>query len=117
MLGQQRLLAPIHPEMRAVRRLTDDGGQVQVRPERAPRGNSGLKMREFCTECARIARAVHCIVGSRQRENSREAVAKLNEKPVLALTMRVNWEGFSAASCYWATKTVLRPQVHFDLRL
>src|SRR5438132_4595544 len=27
-------------------------------------------MREFCTECARIARAVHCIVGSRQRENS-----------------------------------------------
>jgi len=31
--------------------------------------------------------------------------------------MRVNWEGFSAASCYWATKTVLRPQVHFDLRL
>src|SRR5213082_1792039 len=37
-LGQQRLLAPIHPEMRGVRRLTDDGGQVQVRPERAPRG-------------------------------------------------------------------------------
>jgi hypothetical protein len=29
---------PIHLEMRGVRRLTDDGGQVQVRPERAPSG-------------------------------------------------------------------------------
>jgi hypothetical protein len=50
-------------------------------------------------------------------DRRREAVAKLNEKPVLALTMRLKWEGYSAGSCYWATKPVLRPQVRFDLRL
>jgi integrase len=33
-------------------------------------------------------------------DQRREAVAKLNEKPVLALTMRLQWEGFPAASRY-----------------
>src|SRR5207253_5955768 len=32
-------------------------------------------------------------------DQRREAVAKLNEKP-LALTMRLQWEGFSAANCF-----------------
>jgi hypothetical protein len=32
-----------------------------------------------------------------------EAVARLSEKPVLALTMRLKWEGFSAASGYRTT--------------
>jgi len=50
-------------------------------------------------------------------DQRREAVAKLNEKPVLALSMRLKWEGFSAESCYWTTRMVLRPPVHFDLRL
>jgi hypothetical protein len=39
-------------------------------------------------------------------DQRREAVAKLNEKPVLALSMRLKWEGFSAASCYWTKKVV-----------
>jgi integrase len=50
-------------------------------------------------------------------DQRREAVAKLNEKPVLALSMRLKWEGFSVASCYWATKVVSRPQQHFGARL
>jgi integrase len=50
-------------------------------------------------------------------DQRREAVAKLNEKPVLALTMRLQWEGFSAENCYWTTRMVSRPPVHFDLRL
>jgi integrase len=47
----------------------------------------------------------------------REAVAKLNQKPLLALTMRLQWEGFSAASGYWTTKVVSRPQQPFGVRL
>ena len=50
-------------------------------------------------------------------DQRREAVAKLNEKPVLARTMRLQWEGFSAENCYWTTRMVSRPPVHFDLRL
>ncbi len=50
-------------------------------------------------------------------DQRREAVAKLNERPVLALSMRLKWEGFSAASCYWTPKVVSRPQEHFGLRL
>jgi hypothetical protein len=46
-----------------------------------------------------------------------EAVAKLNDKPVLALSMRLKWEGFSAASCSWTTKVVSRPQRPFGVRL
>jgi hypothetical protein len=33
-------------------------------------------------------------------DQRREAVAKLNEKPLLALTMRLQWEGFPAESQY-----------------
>jgi len=50
-------------------------------------------------------------------DQRREAVAKLNEKPVLALSMRLEWEGFSAASGYWTTKVISRPQQHFGVRL
>jgi hypothetical protein len=50
-------------------------------------------------------------------DQRREAVAKLNEKLILALTMRFEWEGFSAASCYWTTQVVSRPQQHPGLRL
>ena len=50
-------------------------------------------------------------------DQRREAVAKLNEKPVLALTMRLKWEGFSAARGYWTTKVVSRPQQPFGVRL
>jgi hypothetical protein len=49
-------------------------------------------------------------------DQRRETVAKLNEKPVLALSMRLKWEGFSAASSY-STKVISGPQQHFDLRL
>ena len=50
-------------------------------------------------------------------DQRREAVAKLNEKPVLALSMRLKWEGASAAGCYPTTKMASRPQEHFGLRL
>jgi len=50
-------------------------------------------------------------------DQRREAVAKLNEKPVLALSMRLKWEGVSAAGCYSTTKMASRPQEHFGLRL
>jgi len=50
-------------------------------------------------------------------DQRREAVAKLNEKPVLALSMRLKWEGVSAADCYSTTKMASRPQEHFGLRL
>jgi integrase len=50
-------------------------------------------------------------------DQRREAVAKLSEKPVLALSMRLKWEGFSVASCYWTTKVVSRPQQPFGVRL
>jgi integrase len=33
-------------------------------------------------------------------DQRREAVAKLNEKPLLALTMRLQWDGFAAGSHY-----------------
>jgi hypothetical protein len=33
-------------------------------------------------------------------DQRREAVAKLDEKPLLALTMRLQWEGSSAVGCY-----------------
>jgi len=33
-------------------------------------------------------------------DQRREAVAKLNEKPLLALTMRLQWDGFPAGSHY-----------------
>jgi integrase len=50
-------------------------------------------------------------------DQRREAVAKLNEKPILVLSMSLKWEGFSAASCYWTTRVVLRPQQPFGVRL
>jgi len=50
-------------------------------------------------------------------DQRREAVAKLNEKPVLALSMHLRWEGVSAAGCYSTTKMASRPQEHFGLRL
>src|SRR5213082_3407557 len=50
-------------------------------------------------------------------DQRREAVAKLNEKPVLALSMRLKWEGVSEADCYSTTKMASRPQEHFGLRL
>jgi integrase len=50
-------------------------------------------------------------------DQRREAVAKLNDRPLLALTMRLEWKSFSAASSYWSTQTVLRPQGHFTLHL
>jgi hypothetical protein len=50
-------------------------------------------------------------------DQRREAVAKLNEKPLLTMSMRLQWEGFSAAGCNWTTKMVSRPRVDFDLRL
>jgi integrase len=50
-------------------------------------------------------------------DQRREAVAKLNDEPVLALSMRLKWEGFSAASGYWTTKVVSRPQQPFGVRL
>ena len=50
-------------------------------------------------------------------DQRREAVAKLNQKPVLALSMRLEWEGFSTGSCNWPAELVSRPQVHFDLCL
>jgi integrase len=49
-------------------------------------------------------------------DQRREAVAKLNEKPVVALAMRLKWEGFSAASCCWTSGVVSRPQ-HLGVRL
>jgi integrase len=49
-------------------------------------------------------------------DQRQEAVAKLNEKPVLSLSMRLEWEGISAAS-YWTTKVVSGPQLHFGVRL
>src|SRR5436853_1675744 len=50
-------------------------------------------------------------------DQRREAVAKLNEKPVLGLSIRLRWEGVSAAGCYSITKMTSRPQEHFGLRL
>jgi hypothetical protein len=50
-------------------------------------------------------------------DQRREAVAKPNEKPVLALSMRLKWERFSAASCYWSTQVVSRPRQHPGVRL
>ncbi len=50
-------------------------------------------------------------------DQRREAVARLNDKRILALSMRLKWEGFSAASFYWTTKIVSRPQLHFTVRL
>jgi integrase len=50
-------------------------------------------------------------------DQRQEAVAKLNERPILALSMRFEWEGFSAASCCWTTKMSSGPQQHFGLHL
>src|SRR3989440_7661936 len=50
-------------------------------------------------------------------DQRREAVAKLNEKPLLALTMRLRWEGVSAAGYSTIKKMASRPQEHFGLRL
>jgi len=38
----------------------------------------------------------------------REAVAKLNEKPILALTLRLPWEGFATRCAYPLVKLVER---------
>src|SRR2546430_10184439 len=38
-------------------------------------------------------------------------------RSVLALSMRLKWEGVSAADCYSTTKMASRPQEHFGLRL
>jgi hypothetical protein len=50
-------------------------------------------------------------------DQRREAVAKLDEKPLLTMSMRLQWEGFSAAGCYSTTKMASKPQEHFGLRL
>jgi integrase len=50
-------------------------------------------------------------------DQRQEAVAKLNEKPVVALSVRLKWECFSVAGGSWTTRMVSRPQVHVDLRL
>jgi hypothetical protein len=56
-------------------------------------------------------------------DQRREAVARLNDKPILALSMRLKWEGFSAASCYCGLpddqdrQIVSRPALHFGVRL
>ena len=41
-------------------------------------------------------------------DQRREAVAKLNEKPLLALIMRLQWDGFPAASRYRVDSMVER---------
>ena len=41
-------------------------------------------------------------------DQRREAVAKLNEKPILALTLRLPWEGFTARCAYPLVKMVER---------
>ena len=41
-------------------------------------------------------------------DQRREAVAKLNEKPLLTLTMRLQWEGLSVASGYRVDSIVVR---------
>jgi hypothetical protein len=41
-------------------------------------------------------------------DQRREAVAKLNEKPLLALTMRLQWDGFPARSHYRVDSLVER---------
>jgi integrase len=48
-------------------------------------------------------------------DQRREAVAKLNEKPVLAARLQLQWQGFSAASCNW--NMTLIPQLLLGLRL
>jgi hypothetical protein len=50
-------------------------------------------------------------------DQRQEAVAKLNERPILALTMRLEWEGFSAASSYWTAQVVSGAQQHLGVRL
>jgi hypothetical protein len=50
-------------------------------------------------------------------DQRREAVAKLDEKPLLTMSMRLQREGFSAAGCYSTTKMASKPQQHFGLRL
>jgi integrase len=50
-------------------------------------------------------------------DQRRAAVAKLNENPILAISMRLKWEGFSAGSYCWTTKVVLGPQQDFGVRL
>ena len=41
-------------------------------------------------------------------DQRREAVAKLNERPLLTLTMRLQWEGLPAASGYRVDSIVIR---------
>lgn len=41
-------------------------------------------------------------------DQRREAVAKLNEKPLLNLTMRLQWEGTPVASGYRVDSIVIR---------
>ncbi len=41
-------------------------------------------------------------------DQRREAVAKLNEKPLLTLTMRLRWEGLPVASGYAVDSIVVR---------
>ena len=41
-------------------------------------------------------------------DQRREALAKLNEKPLLALTMRLQWDGFAAGSHYRSDSMVER---------
>src|SRR5437588_69150 len=56
-------------------------------------------------------------VEGRNAKNRQTRHVPLNEKPLLTMSMRLQWEGFSAAGCNWTTKMVSRPRVHFDLRL
>jgi hypothetical protein len=41
-------------------------------------------------------------------DQRREAVAKLNERPLVALTMRLQWEGLPVASSYRVDSIVVR---------
>lgn len=50
-------------------------------------------------------------------DQRREAVAKLNEKPLLALTLRLQWEGFSAASCHRTNSIVQREGFEFHVTM
>jgi integrase len=43
-------------------------------------------------------------------DQRREAVAKLNEKPLLTLTMRLQWEGLPVASGYHVDSIVIREE-------
>jgi integrase len=48
-------------------------------------------------------------------DQRREAVAKLNEKPLLSFAMRLQWEGVPAASSYCVASVVLRKELELGI--